>query len=77
MKAYRVEIVIVDFDELGPDGLIEELEAVNFPNDCIHLSASNVRIAQVVDIGDWSDEHPLNRRGTDSHEWMREQDPAD
>lgn len=35
MKAYKIEILVIDFDELGEAAIKEELERVSFPNDCI------------------------------------------
>ncbi len=68
MKAYKIEIFIIDFDKLGKDGVVEELERVNFPNDCIDLKVKDV---QEVDIGEWHDDHPLNKRSTANDEYKR------
>ncbi len=68
MKAYKVEILIIDFDELGEQGIVEELNNVNFPNDCIDLQVKNIT---EKDIGEWDDEHPLNNNLTSTKEYKR------
>jgi hypothetical protein len=35
MKAYKVEILIIDFDEVGLDDIKGIIENSNYPNDCI------------------------------------------
>jgi hypothetical protein len=68
MKAYKVELLIIDHDRLGINGIIHELENVSYPNDCIYPSIMNI---QERDIGEWSDEHPLNNRYTSEEEYSR------
>ena len=57
MKAYKLEILIIDFDGLGSKGIIEELENTRFANDCINPKVMDI---EERDIGEWHDEHPLN-----------------
>lgn len=57
MKAYKLEILIIDFDGLGSKGIIEELENTRFANDCIDPKVMDI---EERDIGEWHDEHPLN-----------------
>ncbi len=61
MKAYKVELLIIDHDGLGNDDIIVELENVNYPNDCL---APKVMRIQEREIGEWSDDHPLNQIDT-------------
>ncbi len=61
MKAHKVTLLIVDFDQVGKKGIKEEIENANYGNDCI---APKVMEIQTVDIGEWEDSHPLNRRDT-------------
>ena len=68
MKAYKIEILVIDFNNLGADGIETELNNVNFANDCITL---NVKSITEKDIGEWSDEHPLNQRKTCDTEYRR------
>ncbi len=57
MKAYKVELLIVDHDEIGPDGILEVLQNTHFPNRCILPSVMNII---EKDIGEYGDDHPLN-----------------
>ena len=58
MKAYKVELLIIDHDELGAEDIKDELEHTNYANDCI---MPTVQAIQCVDIGEWTDDHPLNQ----------------
>lgn len=59
-KVYRVEVLVVDHDGLGADGIKEVLENQRYPNWCI---SPYVMSAESRDV-EWSDEHPLNQRTT-------------
>lgn len=56
-KVYKIELFVVDHANYGIDGTIEALE-----ND-EHLH-TQVLTTQSVDVGDWDDQNPLNRRST-------------
>lgn len=68
MRAYKIEILVIDFDEVGEAGIFSELENANYANDCI---APKVMNSAVADIGKWSDEHPLNNTKTSADEYAR------
>ena len=68
MKAYKVELLIIDFDELGGEGISDALVNARFPNDCVNLSVKSVT---GVDVGNWNDAHPLNQRATADAEYKR------
>jgi len=68
MKAYKVEILIVDHDRLGSDQILAELENARFANDCINLQVKSI---QGKDIGKWHDDHPLNKLSTCETEYQR------
>lgn len=59
MKAYKVELLIIDHDDLGLDGTISEIENARYPNDCINPHVMGI---ESRDIGEWVDDHPLNNR---------------
>ena len=59
MKVYKIELLILDHDELGPDEIRVVLENTNYPNDCIRPRIASVEEAEV----EWTDDHPLNRAG--------------
>lgn len=61
MKAYKVELLIIDFDELGEDALRHQLENASYPNDCV---CPIVMAIMGRDIGPWHDDHALNSRST-------------
>ena len=54
MKAYKVELLVLDFENIG---VCEE----TFELDYDHLSTQVMSI-QSKDIGEWDDDHPLNHR---------------
>ena len=68
MKAYRVEVLVVDHDEIGPDAIKYYLEETKYPNWC--MSPLVVEI-QERDIGEWTDEHPLNQTATFKSEFRK------
>jgi hypothetical protein len=61
MKVYKVELLIIDHDNVGEEGIREVLENESYPNHCI---APRVKNIEGRDIGEWTDEHPLNKRST-------------
>lgn len=67
MKAYKVTLLINDHDEVG-DEIKDIIENQKFPNYCI---MPHVMEMQSVDIGEWSDDHPLNKRSTMKEEFDR------
>ena len=74
MKAFKVELLIIGHcRSLDAAGLVAEIENVNYPNDCI--SPSVMKVVE-VDIGEWSDDHPLNSRLTSAEEYKRLFGPA-
>jgi hypothetical protein len=68
MKAHKVTLLIIDHDKLGADGVKIELEGANYANDCI---APYVKDIETVEIGEWSDNHPLNKVETAAAEYHR------
>ena len=66
MKAYKIEILVIDFDELGSESIVSEIENANYPNDCL---SPKVKSIVEKDIGEWSDDHPLNKLTTCDSEY--------
>ena len=68
MKAYKVELLIIDFDDIGGEGITEVLEKTHYPNHCICPE-----VMQIIekDIGEWDDDHPLNSMDTTDAEYKR------
>lgn len=61
MKAYKITLLVIDHDEIGREAITDALEHTHYPNHCI---APDVRAVEEADIGEWTDDHPLNRRDT-------------
>ena len=68
MKAYKIEILVIDMDEIGEDEIKSVIENARYPNRCISPEVKNI---QSVDIGEWHDEHPLNLRSKVDAEFAR------
>lgn len=74
VNVYKIEVLVIDFDGLGPKGVQDTIENAHYPNHCISPQVKAVDIRQI----EWSDEHPLNRRDTADAEYQRLFDtPAD
>lgn len=61
MKVHRIVLAVVDFDRLGAENVVEEIENVRYPNDCV---SPNVLSIETRDCGEWTDDHPLNHEDT-------------
>ena len=60
MKAKLVTMVVIDFENVGDD-ITNIIENTKFPNRCISPRVIDVK---TEDIGDWNDDHPLNKWDT-------------
>jgi hypothetical protein len=58
MKVHRIVISVIDFDGLGAEEVREILEGTRYPNRCISPKVEEI---QTRDIGEWGDDHPLNK----------------
>lgn len=68
MKVTKVELMIVDFDELGEDEIKEVIENQKYPNYCINPSVMEM---QTVDIGEWDDDLPINKLDKQKEEYEK------
>ncbi len=68
MKAYKIELLVIDFDGLGEEGIKTELENTEFANHCMSPQLKSIK---GVDIGDWHDKHPLNLISACEQEYHR------
>ena len=57
MKAYLMTICVLDFEDYGPD------EYATLIKQHRNISATVVG-TKTADIGEWDDDHPLNKRNT-------------
>ena len=67
MKAYKVEVLIIDHDAVGSQEIQDLMEEVRYPNHCLSPSVMNIKS---VDI-EWSDDHPLNLGDEMKEEYKR------
>jgi hypothetical protein len=60
--------LIVDHDKLGKDGIVSTIENAHYPNRCLspHVMAIYER-----DIGEWTDDNPLNKLSTHRQEYLK------
>ncbi len=68
MKAYKIELLILDFDEIGERAITEVIENTRYPNRCINPKVKKI---ESRDIDEWHDDHPLNRHSTQDTEYQR------
>jgi len=54
MKAYKIEVLVIDFEDLGEEDAKYQLGNMR------HLDVKVVD-SKKVDIGEWDDDHPLNK----------------
>jgi len=67
MNVYKIEILVIDFDGLGEDGVRSTIENARYPNHCISPSVQAIATRNI----EWSDEHPLNNSSTADDEYRR------
>ncbi len=67
MIAYKVEILIIDFENLSQEETKDAIENANYAGDCI---MPNVMSIEEADIGEW-DDHPLNQTDKMKAEFAR------
>lgn len=68
MKVHRIVLCIVDHDEVGGEEAGQIIQNQKYPNYCIYPMVQSV---ETVDIGEWSDDHPLNKSATSRAEFDR------
>jgi hypothetical protein len=68
MQVYKVELLIIDFDDIGADGVRDELESANYGNDCITPQVMHI---ETREVDDWHNDHPLNDYDTAGEAYRR------
>lgn len=68
MNAHKVVLTIVDFDDIGAEEIKRVLESARYPNRCVSPHVFDI---ETVDIGEWTDDHPLNKLKTMKEELER------
>jgi hypothetical protein len=64
MKAYKVELLVIDIKNVGEQEITQLIENTSY----IYPKVKDVKC---VDIGEWNDVHPLNKRDTCESEYKR------
>lgn len=67
MKVHKLTVMIIDHDEIGAEWASRYIEQAHYPNRCI---SPNTMQTESVEIGEWRDDHPLNR-GLAAQEFAR------
>ncbi|NJL54111.1 hypothetical protein HC928_02345 [bacterium] len=67
LKVYRIEIMVVDFAELGEEEIVEVLQTTKYPNWCMHPKVIDIEAREVQ----WNDGHPLNNYETVNEEFVK------
>ena len=57
MQVHKITLYVIDFESMWPQSVAETIENQKYPNYCIRPSVIGTESA---DIGEWSDDHPLN-----------------
>lgn len=67
MNVYKIELLVIDFDAIGPEECKDVIENVCYPNRCISPEVKHIETRTV----EWSDDHPLNKHATADAEYAR------
>lgn len=57
MKMHKLEVYVIDFDDIGIDDIVAELEDIS-------MGMVQVKSGATTDIGKWHDDHELNQYTT-------------
>lgn len=69
MKVFKIELMVVDFDDLGAEGIKEVLENTDYPNHCldprvkscesrdIDMGSCDEDSLLIVDVDEFSDKY--------------------
>jgi len=60
VNIYKIEMMVIDFDNIGEESVKQVIESTRYPNHCISPNVKSIETRQV----DWRDDHPLNKKST-------------
>jgi hypothetical protein len=63
VRVFKVELMVVDFEDLGEDGVRSMIENTRYPKRCISPGVSGMDSREV----EWEDDGPLNN----NKQWNR------
>lgn len=61
MNIHKFTVYVIDFDEIGAEEAKDIFENARYPNHCMSPKVHEIK---TVDIGEWYDDNPLNRKET-------------
>ena len=67
MKVFKIEVLVIDFDEVGKEEITYLIENTRYPNHCMSPSVKNIESREIT----WSDDHPLNLNDKCDAEYAR------
>jgi len=66
-KVHKVELLIVDHDNVGADEIMDVIENQKYPNHCISPSVMSTETVEI----DYHDGHPFNLTNKQTEEYER------
>lgn len=60
VRVHRIEVLVIDHDDLGAEEVCQVIEDTRYPNRCIRPEVKRAETREV----EWSDDHPLNHDDT-------------
>jgi hypothetical protein len=60
MKVHKIEMLVIDFDDVGAEDIKSIIENARYPNHCISPDVKKITTVETK----WSDDHPLNHHDT-------------
>lgn len=57
MNVYRVTLLVVDHDRIGPQQIQQVIESTRYPNRCIHPLVLDIEERSILH---YDDNHPIN-----------------
>lgn len=64
MKAYKIEILVIDHENVGEKDIKELIENTRY-------IAPQIKNIECADIGEWTDDHPLNKHESADEEYQK------
>lgn len=58
MKVFKIELMVVDFDDLGAEKVKEVLENTNYPNHCLDPRVKACE-SRDIEMGSWGEDSML------------------
>ena len=69
MKAYKIELVVIDIDDLGADDLIHEIESHSMNNGYVTMVT---KLDKTENSEEWDDSNILNQNSCSAEQALAE-----